>query len=200
MAIYSINVLKEKYYEDENSYGFSIIIPRAYAREESDKRIFDIEDAKKVDHFELFIRRQVGTYRSRRNAYVFFKLPESGRSVSVVIYPDSTGVEFEKSLRKYVLRELDELDRRIILGFCRKHAKNIFNACYTDINKLYRYDEWLQKDGLEYRASMQPKRIRAGGIEVGSERGRKFYLFADGPFEPYDESVDNSIFANLVII
>lgn len=198
MAIYK-NIFTEKYYEDESNHGFSILIPRAYAREESNERIFNIEDARKVDHFELFIRRQVGTYMSRRVANVFFKLPKSGRTVSVVVYPDGTGVEFEKSLRKYVLRELDELDRRIILGFCRKHAYNIHSACFSDIDNVYQYDKWLQKSGLEYKASMQPKRIRAGGTVGGNEKIASLYKKFE-EFEPIDECQDMSIFANVVLI
>ena len=199
MAIYK-NIFTEKYYEDESNHGFSILIPRAYAREESNERIFNIEDARKVDHFELFIRRQVGTYMSRRVANVFFKLPKSGRTVSVVVYPDGTGVEFEKSLRKYVLRELDELDRRIILGFCRKWASNLHFACYHDDYRSTRIKESLQQCGLEYKASMQPKRIRAGGIAGGRDNVGSFYgKFED--FEPIDEVyIDTSIFANVVLV
>lgn len=137
---------------------------------------------------------------SRRVANVFFKLPKSGRTVSVVIYPDGTGVEFERSLRRFVLRELDELDRRIILGFCRKWASNLHFACYHDDYDSTRIKESLQQCGLEYKASMQPKRIRAGGITGGRDNIGSFYRrFED--FELIDEAyTDTSIFAGVVLI
>lgn len=118
--------------------GYSILIPKAYAREENNDRIRNVDDIKKMDHYELVVTRQIGSVQVRRNTYIYLKL--SSRYVPIVLFMDG-GVDFDKMHRKYVLREMDEIDRRVVLGFCRKFQSALFAACHRDEEESDKY--WL---------------------------------------------------------
>ena len=85
------------------------------------------------------------------------------------------GVSFKPDEHKLLIRETDELDRRIILGFCKKHQWSLKDACYED-----KEDFSIKSDALCYKASYMPKRIKQG-----SENRNIVYL---DKLEPYEEN------------
>ena len=167
---------------------YSLLIPKEWARGESDYYTGTQEKVAEVPHYELHIERQIGTYRNRRPAYVYLRLPKSKRVINIILHTDG-GVSFDPKFHKYAIRELDELDRRIILGFCDKYHTNLVHACYSD-----EPDTHLQHLAATYKASYYKKRIRQGSSGKDST---DFYLRAYGKFEPYEESV---IFRNVRFI
>lgn len=150
---------------------YKICIPKAYSREETKNMPMDAE---KVPHYELYIERQIGTVRNRRSTYIFWKLPKTGRMVAIELFMDG-GVDFKPDERKYILRETDELDRRIVLGFCLGHQEALRYACYSD-----KKDIWLAGDARHYKASDMPKRIKRGKWDCDFT---DFYI----DLEPYEE-------------
>lgn len=167
-------------------HEYCLRIPKAYSRGEVDRRDYDYETVEKVPSYELYIEPQIGSVRNRRDTYVYLKLPESGRLVSIILYKDG-GVNFDKQFHKYVLREMDELDRRIVLGFCKKNEAMLRQACYEN-NEQSRM--WLQGEAMRYKSTMQPKRLKLG--KTGSN-------LVYGDLEPYEERT-SSIFENVHFI
>lgn len=169
--------------ENDTICKYAIYIPKAYARGEVNDypRLQDLESGS-IARYELYITDQVGSPQCRRNTYIYLKLP-SGRMAAIVLYTDR-GVGFEPRDHKFVLRELDELDRRIVLGFCRLYQYSLRDAChgYSNWNRT-----WLKDQARSYNASKQPKRFKQG--REGRDM-RQYY----GSVAPYDES---SIFDNL---
>ena len=162
-----------KIHDDEmlpNSYALRI--PKAWARGEADSRPTNTDDVEQIPHYELRIVRQIGTFANRRGSYILFKLPKSGKYIHIIIHPDS-GVSFDKSFHTLLIRETDELDRRIVLGFCKKYSNSIKHSSYED-----RENGYLQSCALCYRASDMPKRIKQGPY------GWSTVL---SPLKPYDE-------------
>lgn len=157
--------------------GYSILIPRAYAREESDVKVRKVDEISKIDHYKIYISRQIGSIQTRKDTYVYVKLPESGNYIPIILHVDG-GVSFHPVNRKYALREFDDLDRRIILGYCRKFHSTLTKECHDDSKKSKFY---LQTEASYYRASHQPKRFK-----LGSE-GNNFSRFYKS-LEPYEES------------
>lgn len=169
--------------ESSNLLEYKLCIPKAYAREESNKAPKNAED---VPHYELYIERQIGTSRNRRSTYVFWKLPKSGRLVAIEFFMDG-GVDFKKDEHKYILRETDELDRRIVLGFCLKYEGTLLDECYSDDEP----STWLNYYARTYQASQMPKRLKHGN------RGNNFTWFYKGSLRPYEEC---GIFKNVLFI
>lgn len=167
--IYSIN------HNNQIINEYAIRIPRSWARGEENSRPKEFDEVEKIPHYELRIERQVGTSRNRRDTYVYFKLPKSGRYVAIILHMDG-GVSFKADEHKYLVRETDELDRRIVLGFCKKHQYTLKDACYSDKESYS-----VKIDALCYRASHMPKRIRQGSENI------KRYLLSD-TLEPYEEN------------
>ena len=165
---------------------YALYIPRDYARGESNKRPTSQEEVKNIPHYELHITRQVGTVRNRRDTYVYLRLPKSKRLVNIILYMDG-GVGFDKSMHKYIIRELDELDRRIILGYCLKYQETLRDACYEDKEEP---DFWLASYTTDYRASDMPKRIKTGSWGVDFT---EYYH----DLKPYEEQ---GIFSNIRFI
>lgn len=154
---------------------YTLRIPKEYAREESNKIP---KDPSTVPHYELYIERQVGSYKNRRSTYIFWKLPKTGRLVAVELLMDG-GVDFKKDEHKYILRETDELDRRIILGFCLKYQSLLKDECYSDDEPSV--DLWLY--ARHYKVSEMPKRIKKGST------GRDMTpIYRKLGLEPYEES------------
>lgn len=164
--------------------GYELSIPMAYAREEDNVKISQ-EDVENIPHYELYITKQVGTVRNRRNTNIYLRLPKSKRLVNIILYMDG-GVGFDPIFHKYIIRELDETDRRIILGFCSKYQEALRAACYMD-----KEDKWLKMDALRYKISDMPKRIKTGPSKFDFSD-----LYYD--LKPYEES--SKIFNKLAFI
>lgn len=181
MEIISILPVKEEIIKE-----FKISIPRAYARGESSKRV-TLDEVEDIPHYEIYVERQVGTTRNRRDTYLYLKLPKSGMLVTIILYMDG-GVGFDPKFHKYIIRELDALDRRVILGYCLYHEYALKDACYEDEDNIW--SKRLVKDSLDYKASMMPKRLKNGS------RGNDFTK-AYTTLEPYEEF---GIFSKVAII
>lgn len=165
---------------------YALCIPRAYARGESDKLV-SRNEVDKIPHYTLYIERQIGRSYTRKPTYVYWELPKTKRLVAIVLYPDD-GVEFKKDEHKFIIRETDELDRRIILGFCKKYQLELKHECHSDKER----PDWELVGGATfYRASDMPKRIKTG---KGSTDLTWFYK---NMLEPYEEC---GIFSNLQFI
>lgn len=170
---------------DDDFYVYEVAIPRAYARMET-KQLSMGEKAFEVEHFSIYIVQQLGTVRIKRDAIVLVKFPYSDRLFKVTLYYNG-GIEYSKEEHKYFLRESkDELDRRIINGFCAKYDKHLFEACHQD--PYYGPDYYLLRKAAMYNHKMMPLRIKHG------ERGIRYYPVPD----PLDEGTN--IFANLAFI
>ena len=166
---------------------YALCIPRAYARGESNKLV-SRNEADKIPHYTLYIERQIGRSYTRKPTYVYWELPKTKRLVAIVLHPDG-GVEFKKDEHKFIIRETDELDRRIILGFCKKHQWSLKAECHRDAEDE---PDWhLKSNAAFYRASDMPKRIKTG---KGSGDLTWFYK---NMLEPYEEC---GIFSNLQFI
>lgn len=114
-------------YDNEEINVSLLRIPREYARNNEHFTLahqYDYESLDMVECYNLYLYHQVGDHLlTKKDTYVLLKLP-SGKIVSIILYYDG-GVDFEPSQRKYVLREYDALDRRIILGFCNSCSHSI---------------------------------------------------------------------------
>lgn len=160
---------------------YAVRIPRGYAREENTTWLRP-EDVKNVPHYELRIERQEGSHKTRRNTYIFLKLPKSGRYVSIILYPDG-GASFDPKFHTWIIRELDELDRRIVLGFCIMYDSALRGMCHTDDE---RSRDWIEREAATYKASDMPKRLKPG------PKGNKLYPYDD--LTPIEES---SLFSSI---
>ncbi len=135
----------------------TLYIPRAYAREETKIRP---KDPKEVDHYEIVLLRQLGSPANRRSTYVLAQLPKSKEYVAVELFRREGGADFIKRDHSKILRgTYDELDRRIILGFCIKYAGSLLDNCYCNSNTI---NPWLKLYAKSYRVSEQPKRLKRG--------------------------------------
>ena len=166
----NVAVLNEMVSESEFE-GYPILIPRAYAREETDVRTTKLEEIKEIDHYELYITKQIGSVQTRKDSFLYVKLPKSGNYIPIILHVDG-GVSFQPITKKFALREFDELDRRIILGYCRKYHSTLVWACHDD---KHRNKFWLQTEATYYRASDQPKRFKLGS--EGKDFSRFYTIF-----------------------
>lgn len=186
--IRAIDALANKVFNFHSINEYSLLIPREWARGESDEYLGTQEQVEKVPHYELHIERQIGTRKNRRDAFIYLRLPKSKMLINIILHMDG-GVSFDRRFHKYVLREMDELDRRIILGFCDKYHSFLVEACYSDERTYY-----LDHSAATYKASDYKKRIKSGS------RGNdytEFHKKYNGGFELYEES---SIFKNVVFL
>lgn len=152
-------VFNQYFIESEEYSTFKILIPKEYARGETNEYPSSYEEAESIQHYELVVFNQVGDSRSRRGTYVLYKLPVSDIYMPIYLYPDE-GIGYdEKRYHTILIRETDELDRRIVLGFCKKYQDKLRSASYSNSssnkNALIDY-------GLTYRASKMPLRIKRG--------------------------------------
>ena len=184
--------------------AYKILIPRAYARMESDVPVRTVEEAEKIECYELYLFDQIGTFASRRPLYVYLRLPKQDLMVPISLLPYYSGLEFEKSTRKHVLREYDELDRRIILGFCDNysHAMRVVSNKTSESTPSRTMTKWsqdeleyLRKEALQYRADQHAKRIKQG---VTKPLPAHLHNFVRQNMQPYDESA--GIFSSVVFI
>ena len=186
------SVINEETILESEFDGYSIYIPRAYARGESNEWIRRPEEIHNLDHYELRITRQIGSVQTRRDSFVYIKLPKSNTSAAITLHNDG-GISFHPSTKRLVYREYDQLDRRIILGFCRKFQSILFSACHDE---SFKNRNWLEYQASRYRATDQPKRFK-----LGSE-GNDFSRFYKN-LQPYELVSTNelaNIFENIQFI
>lgn len=163
---------------------YALRIPRAYARGESTKMV-SRNDIPKIPCYILYLEPQIGRNYTRKPTYVYWELPKTKRLVAVILHPDG-GVDFKKDEHKFIIRETDELDRRIILGFCRKYHYHLINACHDDSDSGEPRFELKLASEL-YKASSMPKRIKTG-------KSTDLTWFYKDILQPYEEC---GIFSNV---
>lgn len=192
--IYSIreSIVLDKIVSESEFEGYPILIPRAYAREETNVRTRKPEEIEKIDHYTLYITRQIGSVQTRRDSFIYVKLPQSGNYIPIILHVDG-GVSFQPITKRLALREFDELDRRIILGYCRKFQSTLFWACH---DAQHRNKFYLQNEAADYRASDQPKRFK-----LGSE-GNDFSRFYKNlkPYELAPVKMEQNVFGSIRFI
>ena len=170
--------------DDDEYFSYEISIPRAHARMEDESRV-PPDQAKAVEHYSIYITKQIGTVRNRRDCFLYCKFPSNDRLFKIILHMDG-GVSYEKSEHKYMLRVTDELDRRIVLGFCKKYQGQLKTACYSNERQPNIY---ILKNAADYTHKMMPVRIKSGSI------GNNFKY---PHLEPYEESY--SIFSKVAFI
>lgn len=168
---------------DSDDYIYEIPIPTSYARGESNRPIYG-EEAFNVEHYSLFIFKQIGEARVKKDTIILCKFPKSDRIFSITLYYNG-GVTYDKTQHKYMLRVTDELDRRIVEGFCLKYWSSLINACHEDVWKGP--DKYLMYKACSYTHKDMPVRIKHG------IRGNSF-----NPH--YESTIDNSIFNSVALI
>lgn len=144
--------------DDNNTY--KIMIPRAHARMETSIKP-KLDELESVEHYSIYIVKQIGSIQNRRDTILFCNFPSSDRLFKVILHTDG-GVSFEKSEHKYMLRVTDELDRRIILGYCMMYQVELRWLSYGDKKPMWRD----YSNALNYRADMMAKRLKHGPINT----------------------------------
>lgn len=192
--VYNIteSIVLDKIVSESEFEGYPIFIPRAYAREETNVRTRKPEDIENIDHYTIYITKQIGSVQTRRDTFIYVKLPKSGNYIPIILHVDG-GVSFQPITKRLALREFDELDRRIILGYCRKFHSTLVWACH---DTQHRNRTWLQNEAAYYRVSDQPKRFK-----LGSE-GNDFTRFYKNlkPYELAPVKMEQNVFRNIRFI
>lgn len=174
--------------EDSEWSNFKVLIPKAHARLEiAEKPKYD--NIESVECYEIIIFLQIGTHRNKRDTFVLCKFPGCDRYFRINIHA-SGGASFEKSEHKFMLRVTDELDRRIVLGFCQKYNLQIIYASYNKNSNAK--DSGLKSYAYHYTCKDMPIRLKSGptgDIDI--------HYFKD--LKPYEES-HHTIFDNVVFL
>lgn len=170
--------------EDIEYFSYEIPIPRAHARMEDETRVLP-DHALTIEHYSIYITKQIGSIHNRRDCYIYCKFPSNDRLFKIILHTDG-GVSYEKSEHKYMIRITDELDRRIVLGFCKKYQGQLKMACYSDERKA---NIFILKHAADYTYRMMPIRIRSGSV------GNNFDY---SNLKPYEECYN--IFTNVAFI
>ena len=190
--INNVDLINENVLSESELEGYKIFIPRAYAREETQVRTRKPEDISRIDHYELYISKQIGCVQTRRDTFVYVKLPKSGDYIPITLHVDG-GVSFQPITKRLALREFDDLDRRIILGYCRKFQSTLRSECHNGHGRSKFY---LQQEAAYYRASHQPKRFKLGSEENDFSR---FYKDLE-PYELAPVKMEQNMFMNIRFI
>lgn len=150
--------LQKKDYQDTPKV-YEIRIPIAHSRGETDylPSIND-DEAKDLPCYQLYVTTQVGeyAYNMPKDTFIYFRLPKSRKLVPILVHP-SRGAQFMRDTRKYVLRETDELDRRIVLGFCDNYRSHLVSDAHN-----YEVDDskWLKDQAWYYYYKRHAKRFK----------------------------------------
>lgn len=147
-------------------------IPATNARLESNEKFRTMDDLDGVDCYTIYIPEfkyapytyhgDVKADKHNPNGHlIFFKFPKSQNVRSIILYSDG-GVDFVQHEHKFILRESDELDRRIVAGFCKLYNMQIVEYCETGRVSNGLYGPWLEHEALTYNARKQPKRLKLG--------------------------------------
>ena len=159
--------------------GYYLYIPREQARHGPKyPPLMSREEVMKIDHYELFIFKQIGSRYSKRPMVVLVKTSKSNRWIGIHITADGA-VDWAPNEHKYAIRDMDSLDRAIVIGFCVKYWNSIRDSILTtDCNGP---GLWLDTEALTYTVKKGTKR---------PDQKRKFYPFkdADDALEKYDDN------------
>lgn len=140
-------------------------IPVANARLESSSEITKLSDLDNLECYKLFLPEQIGvssdTKHNLNGNFIFFKFPKSDSLRTLLLYSDG-GIDFVKYEHKFILRESDELDRRIIAGFCKLYNMQITEYCETGKVEQGIHGPYLEYEAMKYTSKMQPKRLKLG--------------------------------------
>ena len=149
-------------YDKENTEVELVQIPRQYARENIHFNPDEV-DINSIDCYNFYLFKQGNGVKdiNTHNIYVLLKLP-SGKFVNIIIYKNG-GAEFDPSQRKYVLREYDALDRRIILGFCIEYQTDFLVISNRNFNTIspVNIDE-LRSNARHFQERKINKRLKVG--------------------------------------
>lgn len=153
-------------YDNENIKTRTIRIPREYARNNTPYPCtYETLEKNNVECYELILFSQVGDpFITKKPTYILLKLPESEKNNSKkyakIIMNHDGRVEFEPSERRYVLRVYDELDRRIILGFCTKYRDDLEIISHSNIDEDIELPTSIDIHAKYYTADKMPKRLK----------------------------------------
>ena len=167
-------------FDDEKTETALLRIPRQYARTNTpyEKGFEGLDD---VECYRLHIFNQVGDpYNTRRDTYIILELP-SGLMVPIILYWNG-GVDFDPEGRKYINREYDELDRRIIRGFCLKHQTSLKELSHSPIKSKI-VDDWVGSYALHCSENQFNKRLPKSG-----RTGVHMKYLHPKQLKPYEES------------
>ena len=156
-ALYNMNIR-----DGSDTRIKQILIPKDHARCEGNgpKNLEELSKYK-GEFYTLYIFDQPGSFLNSRGTIVMWKLPSPSKLlVGIQIYRDG-GADFMKSAHKDILRNTDELDRRIVRGFCQKYHMAISSAAH-DKEVFERYTGALQSYALDYTYNDMPKRLKNG--------------------------------------
>ena len=174
---------------DSDWSSFSIFIPKAHARLETDIKP-KIDNINSVDCYEIVIFLQIGSHRNQRDTYVLCKFPKCENYFKVIIHATG-GASFEKSEHRFLLRVTDELDRRIVLGFCQKYSWDLITSSYRKTTKP---DYSLRNYAYHYTCKDMPTRLKSGPT---GNRHPELYK----NIQPYEESSPiRTIFDNVAFL
>lgn len=172
---------------------FEVRIPIESSRKGKGSLCPTLDESKNIPSYQLYVEEQVGTSRNRRDTNIYFRLPKSGDLIRIILHMNQ-GVSFDPIDHKKLLRETDELDRRIVRGFCLKYQSTLMDACYPPYNSRIDYQRDIRLKALHYKSTDMPKRLpRSGDQGIDSSRFWK-------DLKPYEESVDCGIFSKVAII
>lgn len=142
-------------FDDETTETALLRIPRQHARTNTpyEKGFEGLDD---VECYRLHIFSQVGDpYNTRRDTYIILELP-SGLMVPIILYWNG-GVDFDPAGRKYINREYDELDRRIIRGFCTRYKNSLKCMSHNDTSSLF--NALVKVRAIEFNSKQIPAEI-----------------------------------------
>ena len=175
--------------EDSEWSNFKVLIPKAHARLETDKKP-KIDDIESVDCYEIIIFLQIGSSRNQRDTFVLCRFPGCKNYFKVIVHATG-GASFEKSEHKLMIRVTDELDRRIVLGFCQKYSWDLITSSYRKTTKP---DYSLKHYAYHYTCKDMPIRLKSGPT---GNRHPELYT----NLMPYEESSPiHTIFDNVVFL
>lgn len=149
--------------------SITLRIPRECAR--NNIYCFDrIEDLSYIECYEIYIFNQVGdALLTKKDTYLLLELP-SGRIVNILLYHDE-GVDFDPAQRKYILKEYDDIDRRIILGFCIRYKNSL--KCLSHYDTLFLFNITIKIRARNFNSKQisidLPKKNRVDDLFVDSK-------------------------------
>ena len=185
---------EEKYRDTLQAY--SLYIPKKYARgEDTSDTVWTYENAKEVDNYEIILPHQVGSFYTRRDTIVLYKINKNNHPIYIkfVLYPDG-GIDVDRDDHTTFLRYTDEKDRRIIKGFIYKYASYFIDICH-DENIDERDLFYIRLEAARWKYTKSIKRVNMGPSNKG-EGNYDFYNKVYG-YKPYEES---TIFTNVSFI
>ena len=184
---------EEKYRDTLQAY--SLYIPKKYARgEDTSDTVWTYENAKEVDNYEIILPHQVGSFYTRRDTIVLYKINKNNHPIYIkfVLYPDG-GIDVDKDDHTTFLRYTDEKDRQIVKGFIDRYSNLFITLCHDD--NVEDYLKELRLEAARWTIDKAKKRVTMG--PTGRYKGRYDFYEKEYGYKPYEES---SIFSTVSLI